>query len=105
MYYDDDSEFINKKTKAIILDFIGGEPLLAIDILDQVCTYFVKKCLELKHPWLYTWRASMTSNGTHYFSDSVQNFLKKFGDNISFSITIDGTKQILDSCRVHKDGR
>ena len=105
MYYDDDSEFINKKTKAIILDFIGGEPLLAIDIIDYVCTYFVKKCLELNHPWLYTWRASMTTNGTHYFSDGVQNFLKKFGDNISFSITIDGPKEIHDSCRVHKDGR
>lgn len=74
MYYDDDGEFINKKTKAIILDFIGGEPLLAIDIIDYICTYFVKKCLELNHPWLYTWRASMTTNGTHYFSDGVQNF-------------------------------
>ena len=105
MYYDDDGEFINKKTKAIILDFIGGEPLLAIDIIDYICTYFVKKCLELNHPWLYTWRASMTTNGTHYFSDGVQNFLKKFGDNISFSITIDGPKEIHDSCRVHKDGR
>lgn len=105
MYYDDDGEFINKKTKAIILDFIGGEPLLAIDIIDYVCTYFVKKCLELNHPWLYTWRASMTTNGTHYFSDCVQNFLKKFGDNISFSITIDGPKEIHDSCRIHKDGR
>lgn len=105
MYYDDDGGFINKKTKAIVLDFIGGEPLLAIDIIDYVCTYFVKKCLELNHPWLYTWRASMTTNGTHYFSDGVQNFLKKFGDNISFSITIDGPKEIHDSCRVHKDGR
>lgn len=105
MYYNDDGEFINKKTKAIVLDFIGGEPLLAIDIIDYVCTYFVKKCLELNHPWLYTWRASMTTNGTHYFSDGVQNFLKKFGDNVSFSITIDGPKEIHDSCRVHKDGR
>ena len=46
MYYDNDGEFINKKTRAVILDFIGGEPLVAIDIIDYTCTYFVNKCLE-----------------------------------------------------------
>lgn len=54
MYEKNDSPFINKKTKAIILDFIGGEPLMAVDVIDYICTYFVQKCLELDHPWLYT---------------------------------------------------
>jgi|GEM_PF-333125 len=105
MYYDDNGEFINKKTRAVILDFIGGEPLLAIDIIDYTCTYFVHKCLELNHPWLYTWRATMTTNGTHYFDNRVQAFLKKFGDNVSFSVTIDGPKEAHDSCRIHPNGK
>ena len=70
--------FINHKTKAIILDFIGGEPLMNIDIIDYVCTYFVEKCVEKNHPWLYTWRASIISNGALYFDPKVQAFLKKF---------------------------
>lgn len=105
MYEKNDSPFINKKAKAIILDFIGGEPLMAVDVIDYICTYFVQKCLELDHPWLYTWRASMTSNGALYFEPAVQNFLKKFRGNVSFSITLDGPKEIHDACRVYHDGR
>ena len=105
MYEENNSPFINKKTKAIILDFIGGEPWMAIDIIDYICTYFVQKCLELDHPWLYTWRASMTSNGALYFEPKVQEFLHKFKGFVSFSITLDGPKEIHDSCRVYHDGR
>lgn len=105
MYEENNSPFINRKTKAIILDFIGGEPLMAIDIIDYICTYFVQKCLELDHPWLYTWRASMTSNGALYFEPKVQEFLHKFKGFVSFSITLDGPKEIHDACRVYHDGR
>ena len=105
MYEENNSPFINRKTKAIILDFIGGEPLMAIDIIDYICTYFVQKCLELDHPWLYTWRASMTSNGALYFEPKVQDFLHKFKGFVSFSITLDGPKEIHDACRVYHDGR
>ena len=105
MYEENNSPFINRRTKAIILDFIGGEPLMAIDIIDYICTYFVQKCLELDHPWLYTWRASMTSNGALYFEPKVQEFLHKFKGFVSFSITLDGPKEIHNSCRVYHDGR
>lgn len=105
MYDKNNGSFINKKTKAIILDFIGGEPLMAIDVIDYICTYFVRRCLELDHPWLYTWRACMTSNGALYFEPGVQEFLKKFRGNISFAITLDGPKEIHDACRVYHDGK
>lgn len=105
MYEKNSSPFINKKTKAIVLDFIGGEPLMAIDIIDYICTYFVQRCLELDHPWLYTWRASMISNGALYFEPKVQEFLQKFKGFVSFAITLDGPKEIHDACRVYHDGR
>ena len=104
MYERNDDEFINHDIEAIILDFIGGEPLMAIDIIDYVCTYFYEKCIELNHPWAYTWRASMTSNGALYFKPEVQAFLKKFSGRVSFAITLDGPKEIHDACRVHHDG-
>ena len=105
MYDKNDGTFINHKTKAIILDFIGGEPLMNIDIIDYVCTYFVQQCVERDHPWLYTWRASMISNGSLYFNPKVQAFLKKFRGFVSFGITLDGPKEIHNSCRVYHDGR
>lgn len=105
MYDKNEGTFINHKTKAIILDFIGGEPLMNIDIIDYVCTYFVQKCLEKNHPWIYTWRASMISNGALYFEPKVQEFLKKFRGFVSFGITLDGPKEIHDACRIYHDGR
>lgn len=105
MYDKNEGTFINHKTKAIILDFIGGEPLMNIDIIDYVCTYFVEKCVEKNHPWLYTWRASIISNGALYFDPKVQAFLKKFRGFVSFGITLDGPKEIHDACRVYHDGR
>lgn len=104
--YDEDKPncVVNKTTQAIILDFIGGEPLLNINVIDDVCTYFMQKCIDLNHPWLYTWRASMISNGDNYFDPKVQAYLKKFRGRVSFSITLDGPKELHDSCRIHLDG-
>ena len=105
MYDRNEGTFINHKTKAIILDFIGGEPLMNIDIIDYVCTYFMEQCIKRNHPWIYTWRASMISNGSLYFDPKVQAFLKKFRGFVCFGITLDGPKEIHNSCRVYHDGR
>lgn len=101
----DDSTFINTKTKAVILDFIGGEPLLNIKTIAETCDYFWNKALELHHPWADTFRISMISNGVNYFKPEVQDFIKKFHSRLSFGITIDGDKDMHDACRVHPDGR
>lgn len=104
MYDENTSDFINRSTKVIILDFIGGEPFMNIDVIDYVCTYFYEKALSLCHPWADTWRASISTNGALYFDDSVQSFIKKFYNHLSVTITIDGHKELHDSCRVFPDG-
>jgi len=72
MYEKNDPEgFINKDTKAIILDFIGGEPFLNIDIIDFTVEYFMNQCLGKNHPWLYTFKISISTNGDLYFTDKV----------------------------------
>lgn len=105
MWYKNDNDFINQNTKGIILEFIGGEPLMNIDIIDFVCTYFMNRCIKENHPWLLTWRASMISNGAFYFDEKVQNFLDKFRGYIDFAVTIDGPKEIHDSCRKYHNGK
>lgn len=97
--------FINEHTKGIILEFIGGEPLLEIKLINDICDYFWHKALEKRHPWADTFRISITTNGVMYFQKEVQDFINKFGSRLSFTITIDGNKEMHDKCRKHPDGR
>ena len=91
-------------SKGIILEFIGGEPLLAIDLIDQVVDYFKIKAIELGHVWAQYYMITICTNGVSYFDPRVQKFLNKNLNNISLSITIDGDKELHDSCRVFPDG-
>ena len=93
-----------KNCLGVVLDFIGGEPFLEIELIDQILDYFQKITIEKNHPWQYHWRASFSSNGTLYFNPEVQYFLKKYIDKISLSITVDGNKKLHDSCRKFPDG-
>lgn len=105
LYEQDDKELlINKNTKSIILDFIGGEPLLESKLIYNICDYFWHKALELRHPWADNFRISITSNGVLYFEPDFQKFLRKFGRRLSMTITLDGDREMHDKCRVHPDG-
>ena len=102
---DNTRQYIDTKASdAIIIDFIGGEPLLEVELIDQILEYFRRRIIEENHPWQYNWRISMSSNGTLYFDPKVQAFFDKWMPYLSFSISIDGNKQLHDSCRIFPDG-
>ena len=47
------SGYINPvRSPGLVVDFIGGEPFLEIELIDQICTYLIDKMIELNHPWL-----------------------------------------------------
>lgn len=87
-----------------ILDFIGGEPLLEIELIDKIIDYFQEAAIREDHPWQYYFRVSMSSNGVRYFDPKVQEFIKKHQRHLSFSVSVDGNKQLHDACRVFPDG-
>lgn len=89
---------------AVELDFIGGEPLLEIGLIRRAYEYFLRRCMELGHPWLVRHRVSLCTNGTLYFSPEVQSFLRDYCQSISFSVSLDGTKALHDACRRFPDG-
>ena len=60
---------VNKK--AAILDFIGGEPFLEVELMDQIIDYFQEATIRKNHPWQYNFRVSISSNGTLYFNPEV----------------------------------
>lgn len=88
----------------LIIEFIGGEPFLNIDLIEQICDYFFDRAIELCHPWATMFCISICSNGVLYFDPKVQKFLNKYKDKMSFSVTIDGNKELHDACRVFPDG-
>lgn len=89
---------------AVIIEFIGGEPLLEIELMDYIVEYFKFKAFELNHPWAENYMISLTSNGILYNDEKVQEFLRKNPGKVSVGITIDGNKELHDSCRVFPDG-
>lgn len=101
---DDPSAFINKQTQVIILDFIGGEPLLNIDLMEEITDYFWTKALDTGNPWAETFMISISTNGLLYFEPKVQAFLRKYAGHLSFSISVDGDKAIHDACRLDHAG-
>lgn len=89
----------------IILEFIGGEPFLEVKLIDEICSYFYDKAIEMMHPWAELFRISICSNGVLVNTPEVQRFLTKWEHRLSFSVTIDGNKELHDACRVFPDGR
>ena len=87
-----------------VIEFIGGEPFLEIDLVSQITDYFIEQLIKMHHPWLETFKISISSNGTLYFDPKVQEYIRKHKNHLSLSISIDGNKKLHDSCRLHKDG-
>lgn len=88
----------------VVLEFIGGEPLLEIDLIDRITDYFINKCIELKHPWATRYYINICTNGELYFSDTFQKYIKKNVRHLSFNVTVDGNKELHNSCRLRPDG-
>lgn len=100
------SKIINSKNaQAVIMDFIGGEPLLRIHLIDQIMEYFLKKAVSLNHRWAYNYNILLTTNGTEYFTRDVQKFMFKYKGRASIAVTVDGNKELHDKCRRFVDGR
>lgn len=98
-------KYINSyESTGVVLDFIGGEPLLQIDLIDQIATYFIQQVIKLDHPWKNHYMIDLCSNGILFPTKKVQDFFNKYKDVLSFSISIDGNKKLHDSCRIFPDG-
>ena len=93
-------EFVDNTAPAIILDFIGGEPLLEIELIDKTVEYFKRKAFQLRHPWAYYYMISISTNGVLFEDEPVQEFIRKNYGHLSIGISIDGDKALHDSCRV-----
>lgn len=98
------STYSSWRSPGVVLEFIGGEPLLEIDLIDHITDYFIAKCIELKHPWATRYYINICTNGELYFSDAFQKYIKKNIRHLSFNVTVDGNRELHNSCRLRPDG-
>lgn len=91
-----------KLARRIIWEFIGGEPFLKIDLIDQITGYIRRKNVLSEH--VFPFMLSFSTNGINYTDERIRSYVKKNVRNLSIGITIDGTKSMHDKCRVFPDG-
>lgn len=90
--------------EAVIFDFIGGEPFLEIDLIDQITDYFKFESYRLDHPWFSQYRLNFSTNGLLYDSPPVQNYIVKNNNHVNIGVSIDGNKIKHDLQRVKPNG-
>lgn len=104
LYEDGTSDFVNRDTKAVILDFIGGEPLLEAELIEHICDYWFSECYRREIPLGPFTRISFATNGRLWFSQAAQHLLEKYHDLMSVTVSIDGVQELHDRYRIDEDG-
>ncbi len=93
------------RERAVVWDFIGGEPFLEVDLIDRISDYAKLRMYETGHPWFDSYRFSFSTNGLLYSTDKVQRYIAKNRKHLNIGISIDGIRQKHDAQRVFPDGR
>lgn len=88
----------------LIIELIGGEPLMNIEVVEYICDTFLKEAIKRHSPWVEKIRFVISSNGTFFNTPQVQNFISKYKDFLSLGVTVDGPKEIHNLCRLKKNG-
>ena len=97
--------YCNSLSDNLLIDFIGGEPLLEMELIDKISDYICLLLYSKKHKWFNNLQFSFSTNGTLYDSKIMENYLKKHRYHAGFGFSIDGTKEKHDLTRITRDGK
>lgn len=90
-------DFVTEKKKSIFVNWFGGEPLLAVDIIVKLTNAFVTICRKKKISYL----AGITTNGYLLNKDVIKKLLRCFV--VDYQVTIDGLKEEHNKYRILKN--
>ena len=89
----------------LIVDFIGGDSLMDVKLLDKILRYVTYKFNVSDKFRKRGWRASISTNGTLFEKPEVRAFCEKWHEVLSLGVSIDGCPEIHDMNRIFPDGR
>lgn len=96
-------EFFNEKS--VVWNFIGGEPLLEMDLIDEICDYIKIEMYRRNHPWFEDYAFNLSTNGILYGTPAVQRYINKNKKHLLIGISVDGNKIKHDQQRIYPNGR
>lgn len=89
----------------VVVEFMGGEPTLEMDLITDVARYFRRAVSRFQcHPWQSVYKFQISSNGTTYRSEKVQRFVWENLFHASIAISIDGTPRKHNMHRLFPNG-
>lgn len=86
-----------KKYQKLRVEWFGGEPLEALDIIEDLSEHFIKVCKEQGKPYF----ASITTNGYNLTNDVIKKLIKLH--ILRYQITLDGPQDVHDKQRIHQN--
>jgi uncharacterized protein len=88
--------------QGLILDFIGGDSFMHVDLMDDILQYFTYRINTIApyHKWADRWRVSISSNGTLFERKECRDFITKWKGVLSLGVSIDGCPEIHDKNRI-----
>lgn len=104
LYEEDTGDFITHRTKGLVLDFIGGEPLLEAELIEHICDYYFEQCWKRNIPIAHLTKISFATNGQAWFSPAAQHLFRKYHELMSVTVSIDGIRELHDAFRVDMNG-
>jgi uncharacterized protein len=88
-------DIYQNKYDKVVFDFIGGEPFVRIDLLDNVIPYMIKRFERQKANG--KWKSMLlgfSTNGTCFGDERVRDLIAKYGNYMSVGLSLDGVKAI-----------
>lgn len=77
----------------LVINWFGGEPLLAADVVEKLSIQIIQLCKKLHKPY----SATMTTNGYLLSSDRMEKLLKL--RILQYQVTLDGSKELHNKYR------
>lgn len=103
--YSFDYLFNDNYRGCVIFDFIGGEPLLEIKLIQCAAKYIEEITTKGRYKNIFSFKLRICTNGLLYNSKEVQRFILEYKDYLNISISIDGNRQKNDANRIFPNGK
>lgn len=87
-------ERFENKYDSVVFDFVGGEPFVRVDLLEQLLPYMIEK-LKNQKKW-NSYIFSFSTNGTCFSDLKVRSLIEKYREHMSIGLSLDGVKEIHD---------
>jgi len=93
--------FFNSESISPCIQFIGGEPLVNYKAVIELCDYYYELCQKYNPNLWCRSLFGICTNGTIY-NDEIEKLLLRYKNKFSVGVSIDGNKELHDTCRRFK---